>query len=1167
MTEQPPSLSALLRVASRAWLIVLFLCFAHSIATAQVIVFAAHPDDETLIASSVLYQAKQHGETVKVVIVTNGDCQAPAIGHTREQETMAAMGLLGLAADDVIFLGYPDCGLRELYYYYTSPTSQFTSAAGFTQTYAYEGLGRTDYHSYMYGAPASYSGYSLLQDIRTILKNYNPQDIYLTSVYDDSTDHYAVHYLVSEAVLSLLGPSGPAFQPTLHDAIIDEPCELCDPNYHWPMPSFTPTEFFQAPPFLSTTPLAWSEVESQAVPPAMLDTSTTTNLKYQAIARYTSQAGAESWLQAFVKADEIFWRREVWADLALKANATASSFITPGTAPDRMNDSVVAGYPRVYLSRGGRGEWVSNGELSGAWAQLTWSTPQGLTKVVLHDRPDASENITSGTLTFSDGSSLSVGALPVSGAPLAVAFAEKTVTWVRFTVNSASGTAAGLAEFEAFGPSAPKLAWQTPPAGTTPAITAGPTATPPSIDDASTSILEVGAFDADGDPLTYTWTATCGRIEGSGTTVTFVPPIVGTATTCRASVFVADGRGGIATGSVDLTVTTSTAPHNVAGFATATASSANISHGQTPDKAIDGVVSGYPTDAQREWATQGELAGAWIQLAWATPRTVSSSILHDRINLTDQILSGTLRFSDGSAFSVGTLPNDGNGLTVDFPARTVTWIRFEITGARGGSTGLAEWEVYSAATSGGNTQPVITSGPSATPGTITDSQTATLDIAAFDADGDALTYSWQAAAGSITGSGRTVTFVPPHVTTITSVRLDVQLFDGQGGSASGFVTITVTPSDTATNLAFSGTATASSENSSRGQDAAKAIDGVVDGYPTDATREWASIGQTGGGWIQVSWPVVQAVSRAVLHDRINTTDQVLSGTLRFSDGSTIPVGTLPNDGAPLTIDFASRDVLWVRFEIGNARGDNTGLAEIEFYAPSGSGNAAPRITAGPTATPAAITDLETTSVAVTASDADGDPLSYFWTTSAGAISGTGANVTFTPPRVAAQSTFRLQVTVTDGRGGSATNLVDVTVTPSSALPNLALAAVASASTENSSRGQGAAKAIDGIMSGYPNDPAAEWASIGELAGAWLQVQWTNPVTVSRVVLHDRINSEDQILGATLSFSDGSSLVIGALPNDGAPLEIDIAQRVINWMRITVTSARGSNVGTAEVEVF
>ena len=75
--------------------------------------------------------------------------------------------------------------------------------------------------------------------------------------------------------------------------------------------------------------------------------------------------------------------------------------------------------------------------------------------------------------------------------------------------------------------------------------------------------------------------------------------------------------------------------------------------------------------------------------------TISKIILHDRINLTENIRAGTLLFSDGTSVSVGTLPNDGTGLTVGFSQKTVQWVRFRVDSAVGGNIGLAEIEVFS----------------------------------------------------------------------------------------------------------------------------------------------------------------------------------------------------------------------------------------------------------------------------------------------------------------------------------------------------------------------------------------------------------------------------------------------------------------------------------------
>ena len=64
------------------------------------------------------------------------------------------MNLLGLTESDVIFLGYGDTALKQLFDS-ASSTTVYTSVAGQTQTYATRGAGLVDYHMYLNGVHGS----------------------------------------------------------------------------------------------------------------------------------------------------------------------------------------------------------------------------------------------------------------------------------------------------------------------------------------------------------------------------------------------------------------------------------------------------------------------------------------------------------------------------------------------------------------------------------------------------------------------------------------------------------------------------------------------------------------------------------------------------------------------------------------------------------------------------------------------------------------------------------------------------------------------------------------------------------------------------------------------------------------------------------------------------
>ena len=129
-------------------------------------------------------------------------------------------------------------------------------------------------------------------------------------------------------------------------------------------------------------------------------------------------------------------------NIALNAAATAS-FVAPGSTAGAVNDGCAGG---------GANEWISKHEASGCWVQLDWKKPVTIHKVVLYDRPDPAHRVTSGTLTFSNGSTpVKVGNLQNDGkAGTVITFPTRKVSWVRFTIDGSDSSDNGLAEFEVY---------------------------------------------------------------------------------------------------------------------------------------------------------------------------------------------------------------------------------------------------------------------------------------------------------------------------------------------------------------------------------------------------------------------------------------------------------------------------------------------------------------------------------------------------------------------------------------------------------------------------------------------------------------------------------------------------------------------------------------------
>ena len=546
--------------------------------------------------------------------------------------------------------------------------------------------------------------------------------------------------------------------------------------------------------------------------------------------------------------------------------------------------------------------------------------------------------------------------------------------------------------------------------------------------------------------------------------------------------------------------------------------------------------------------------------------------MYDRPNTNDQVTGGTLTFSDGSKVNVPALNNDGSATTITFPARTTTSVLFTVTSVSSNTVnvGLAEIQVYTGQSGGGNTD----GPPTADAGldqVASVGATVQLDGSASNDPGGNPSYKWTQTAGPAVTLSDSTAVKPTFTAPSSATSLSFQLVVTDGSQSSDPSSVTIHVAGGGDNVASTATVSASSENASSGQTAAKAIDGVIDGYPGDYHKEWATVGGHEGSWLKLTWGSAQTIDKVVLYDRPNTDDQVTGGTLTFSDGSTVNVPALNNDGSATTVTFPARATTSVLFTVTSVSSTtfNVGLAEIQVYTgQSGGGN-----TSGPPTADAGLDQVASVGATVqldgSASNDPGGSPSYKWTQTTGPAvtlsDSTAVKPTFTAPSSPTSLTF--QLVVTDGSQSSDPSSVTIHVTGGG--DNVASTATVSASSENASSGQTAAKAIDGVIDGYPGDYTKEWATDHGHEGSWLKLTWGSAQTIDKVVLYDRPNTDDQVTGGTLTFSDGSTVNVPALNNDGSATTVTFPARATTSVLFTVTSVSSTtfNIGLAEIQAY
>lgn len=247
----------------------------------------------------------------------------------------------------------------------------------------------------------------------------------------------------------------------------------------------------------------------------------------------------------------------------------------------------------------------------------------------------------------------------------------------------------------------------------------------------------------------------------------------------------------------------------------------------------------------------------------------------------------------------------------------------------------------------------------------------TITCAASDSDSDTLMYTWAAASGAVSGTGSQITWTAPITPSTYTVTCGVA--DGWGGFVQKSTNVVVSATNHPPVII---SVTANPVSISTG--AATTITcAASDPDNNTLTYDWvAASGTISGIGSAVTW-------------------------IAPASSSTYSIGCIVTDDKGAYVHKSTNVVV---------------TATLLNHAP---------VITSLTANPASVSAGVATTITCTASDTDNDILTYNWGAASGTISGSGAQVIWTAP--ISSSTYLISCTVSDGKGGSAQQSVNVAV--------------------------------------------------------------------------------------------------------------------------------------------
>lgn len=118
--------------------------------------------------------------------------------------------------------------------------------------------------------------------------------------------------------------------------------------------------------------------------------------------------------------------------------------------------------------------------------------------------------------------------------------------------------------------------------------------------------------------------------------------------------------------------------------------SSSFAGNEGPSAVSDGIIGLQDIG---EWISNSEMK-PWIALEFSKEIEINKIILYDRNNMHDHLTGGLITFSDGSILEASDIPNDGSAFELNFNAKTITSLKFEVKESEGTNIGISEIEIF-----------------------------------------------------------------------------------------------------------------------------------------------------------------------------------------------------------------------------------------------------------------------------------------------------------------------------------------------------------------------------------------------------------------------------------------------------------------------------------------